>query len=154
MLIFDCQKGKILVNNAKETASEAGGPEILFLSLKCIKGKSGPDTCILTNTNFVPGKLKKILNEGDNKESHDGSFVCIFKDDKQQEVSRLVVENPFHKKVESFNENGKIESNEIFNPGGEIFLRIQYDSRMKWLEIWDYKYSSMLPVASFIITKI
>lgn len=137
-ILLACSHGQMGSNSALQTGLQDSVhiPKILFLNANCYTTRSGKDSCVLLNTMLVNGKLKASQHHEFNL--NDG-YVCEFVGRELIPMDRIPLENPLRKRMDVFEESGKIESHEIRLEENNLSVRVQYQSAFKWVRIWHYK---------------
>lgn len=140
-LLCACSGGRTTENDSElpDTQMKAVGsvqePHILFVNVEVRKDSlRGEESARLHSLMLVDGKLKKHRNDED---LHKGrsQLVCSFLDGQHQLLQRMVVEHPLQRRFESVDEDGALRSTTVELYEGQLALRTQWDSRIRYLRV-------------------
>ncbi len=140
-LFCACSGGRTAENDSElpdthvETEGSAEKPQILFVNVEVHKDSlRGEETARLHSVMLVDGVLKKS-HDGDDIHQGRPQLVCSFLDSEHQPLQRMVVEHPLHRRFESVDEDGALRSTTVELYEGQLALRTQWDSRIRYLRV-------------------
>ena len=129
--------------------NEKTDPKILFLNYTMSKSKTRETKVALANKIIVKGKIKdNSIKIDDNRL---GNLECIQADDKLNSIKTIYINNPINKTIEYVNDNGEFEKKQIKLDSAQFSIRMQLDSKTKFILI---KQINQLDKQNVLLSKI
>jgi len=130
LVVMACASTQEVIENDPKIELQ---PKLLFLNYKISKTSKGEKNIALINQKITDGKLKNT-SKVDEKTSF-GDLECISLDENFNELDKHSIKNPLVKIVEFINDLGNFEKRIIKLDSAQFALRLQLQSKVKYISI-------------------